>query len=55
MNKTLRDRAIAYNNEIKDALLTIFNELNNGQQKKILRNEKVHKLFVRYHIIEEDE
>lgn len=47
---TLVDKAIAYNNEIKSALLTMYNALNHGQQQKILRNEKVKALFDRYNI-----
>ena len=45
---TLVDKVIAYNIEIKSALLTMYNALNPGQQKKILKNEKVKALFDRY-------
>lgn len=34
--------------EIKDALQTVFDALNNGQQKKILKDEKVKELFDTY-------
>lgn len=34
--------------EIKTALETMFNELNQGQQKKIVKNEKVKYLFDLY-------
>ena len=34
--------------ETKDALQTLYNELNNGQQKKLLKNEQVKALFDRY-------
>ena len=37
-------------NETKEALETIFNELNNGQQKKLLKNEEIVKLFDRYNV-----
>lgn len=46
----LRDKVIAYNKEIREALETVFNELNNGQQKKLLKNEKVKAMFDRYKI-----
>ena len=35
-------------NETKDALQLVFNELNHGQQKKILKNENIKALFDRY-------
>ena len=44
----LVDKVIAYNLEIKTALQTMYNALNPGQQKKILKNEKVKTLFERY-------
>lgn len=34
--------------ETKEALQTVYNELNNGQQKKILKNDTVKALFDRY-------
>ena len=34
--------------ETKEALQTVYNELNNGQQKKILKSEAVKELFDRY-------
>ena len=47
---TLQEKVIAYNKEIKEALETIYNELNKGQQKKLLKSEKVKALFDRYKI-----
>ena len=44
----LVDKVIAYNLEIKTALQTMYDALNHGQQKKILKNEKVKALFDRY-------
>lgn len=35
-------------NETKDALQLVFNELNHGQQKKILKNDNIKALFDRY-------
>lgn len=45
---TLVDKVIAYNLEIKNALQTMYNALNQGQRKKILKDEKVKTLFERY-------
>ena len=44
----LVDKVIAYNIEIKTALQTMYDALNHGQQKKILKDEKVKALFDRY-------
>lgn len=46
----MREKVIAYNKELKAALETIFSELNKGQQKKLLKSEKVKALFDRYKI-----
>ena len=45
---TLVDKVIVYNLEIKTALQTMYNALNQGQRKKILKDEKVKTLFERY-------
>ncbi len=47
---SLKEKVLAYNREIKEALETVYNELNNGQQKKLLKSEKVKALFDRYKI-----
>ena len=44
----LVDKVIAYNLEIKTALQTMYDALNQGQRKKIIKNEKVKALFDRY-------
>ena len=46
----MREKVIAYNREVKEALETLYNELNNGQKKKLLKSEKVKALFERYKI-----
>lgn len=46
----LVDKVIAYNLEIKTALQTMYDALNQGQRKKILKNEKVKALFDRYSV-----
>lgn len=49
MNKDTLNKAVgACKAETKEALQTVFNELNNGQQKKILKSEKVKKLFDKF-------
>lgn len=46
----LKEMVIAYNKEIKTALETIYLELNKGQQKKLMKSDKVKALFDRYKI-----
>ena len=47
MNK-LRERVIAYNTEVKAALQAVYDDLNQGQQKKLLRNPAIRAMFERY-------
>lgn len=44
----LRDRVIAYNAEIKTALQAVYNDLNQGQRKKLLCNPAIRAMFERY-------
>lgn len=44
----LRERVIAYNTEIKVALQAVYSDLNQGQQKKLLRNPTIRSMFERY-------
>lgn len=49
MTKEKLDKKVAeVKNETKIALETVYNALNQGQQKKILKDEKVAALFERY-------
>lgn len=49
MTKELLDKKVEeVKNETKIALETMYNALNQGQQKKILKDEKVKALFERY-------
>ncbi len=49
MNKKSLDKAVeACKVEIRNALQTVYDTLNQGQQKKILKNEEVKALFDRY-------
>ena len=44
----LREQVIAYNTEVKAALQAVYNDLNHGQCKKLLRNPTIRALFERY-------
>ena len=44
----LRDRVVAYNTEVKAALQAVYNDLNQGQQKKLLRNSAIRAMVERY-------
>lgn len=46
----LRERVIAYNTEVKAALQAVYNDLNKGQRKKLLRNPIIRAMFERYGI-----
>ena len=47
-----RDDAHDSNRNIKDGLLLIWNELNNGQQNKLLKNSDISAMLRKYRIIE---
>lgn len=44
----LRERVIAYDKEVKSALQAVYNDLNHGQRKKLLRNPVILAMFERY-------
>ena len=44
----LKERVIAYNKEVKSALQAVYNDLNKGQRKKLLRNPAIRAMFARY-------
>nr|DAQ12540.1 MAG TPA: hypothetical protein [Caudoviricetes sp.] len=44
----LRKRVIAYNAEVKTALQAVYDDLNKGQRKKLLRNPTIRAMFERY-------
>lgn len=52
---TLVDKAKAYNRELREALQLIYNELNQGQRKKLMRNPAIKALYERYGIGGNDE
>ena len=46
----LYEKTKAVKTETRDALQTMYDELNHGQQQKIVKNEKVKALFDRYDV-----
>lgn len=49
MDKSTLNKAVeACKEETRQALQTVYDELNNGQQKKILKSEKVKEIFGRF-------
>lgn len=54
MNKTTLDSKVeAVKTETKEALQTVYDALNQGQRKKIVKDEAVKALFDRYGVIYE--
>lgn len=47
----LRESVVAYNTEIKAALQVVYNNLNQGQRKKLLRNPAIRAMFERYGVV----
>ena len=54
LREVLFDKVKAVKEETKVALELLFNELNNGQQKKLLKNEEIKALFDRYGVAYEE-
>lgn len=52
--KKLRENVNAVKSETKNALQTIYDALNQGQQKKIVKNAEVKALFIRFGVTEDD-
>lgn len=51
MNKETLNKAVENcKAETKEALQTVFDALNNGQQNKLLKNENIVELFNRYDV-----
>ena len=50
----LADKVLAYNREIRDALQTVYNELNKGQRKKLLKSQVVKAMFDRYGVVTDE-
>ncbi|MEE6207774.1 MAG: hypothetical protein VZR95_06965 [Alphaproteobacteria bacterium] len=51
----LKENVAKTKNTTKEALTTIYEALNQGQQKKLLKNEEVKRLLKFYGVIEEGE
>ena len=47
----LTDKVLAYNREIKEALQTVYDKLNQGQRKKLMKSEAVKAMFDRYGVV----
>lgn len=45
---TLNEAVNACKEETKEALQTVYDELNNGQQNKLMKSEAIKALFERY-------
>ena len=54
MKKTYTERAREHVAETKNALTLVYSELNQGQQKKILRNERVRSILEMYGVVESE-
>ena len=52
---TWTEKAEAVYTETQQALQTVFDALNQGQQNKILKNEEVKALFDRYGVLVKEE
>ena len=46
----LKEKTNKVINNTKEALQTVYDSLNNGQKKQIIKVEKVKELFDRYHV-----
>lgn len=47
----LTEKVLAYNRVVKYALQTVYNALNQGQQKKLLKSKVVKAMFERYGVV----
>ena len=48
LKKDLLEKVAAVKEETKNALQTVYDSLNHGQQKQLVKDEKVKALFDRY-------
>ena len=51
-NKDYKAEVLEYNRELKEGLSEMFNMLPPGQQKKVLKNEKVRACLIRFGIMQ---
>ena len=47
----LTEKVLAYNREVKEALQTVYDKLNQGQRKKLLKSDAVKEMFERYGVM----
>lgn len=50
----LKEKVLDYNREVKEALQTVYNELNQGQRKKLLKSPVVKAMFDRYGVVTDE-
>ena len=50
LKKELKQAVEDYRNQTKEALQTMYDELNHGQQKQIVKDDKVKALFDLYNV-----
>lgn len=50
----LKEKVLDYNREVKEALQTVYNELNKGQRKKLLKSPVVKAMFDRYGVVTDE-
>ena len=54
MNKEILNKAVEdCKTQTKDALQLVYDSLNSGQQKKLLKNTSIKELFVRFGVVTE--
>ena len=46
--KQLKEATVTAKNETRDALQVVYDALNSGQKKKVVKDEKVKEVFDRY-------
>lgn len=47
------EKVLAFNKQMKESLTLIYSELNQGQQKRLLKNENIKELLTKYKILED--
>lgn len=54
MNSELTEKAIEYNRDMSSTLLEMWQNIPKGIQKQILKNERIKRNLIRFHVIEEE-
>lgn len=50
----LKEKVLDYNREVKEALQTVYDELNQGQRKKLMKSQVVKAMFDRYGVVTDE-